>query len=146
TRYLDHKAASLDEALQLIDEARAEGRAISVGLLGNAADVFHDLVARGITPDVVTDQTSAHDPLHGYVPQGWSLAEYRERQQTHPRGTAHAAQLSMTIQVRAMLLLTDRGAATLDYGNNIRPMATDVGVQNAFHFPGFVQAYIRPLF
>lgn len=146
TRYLDHKAANLDEALQLIDEARAEGRAISVGLLGNAADVFHDLVARGITPDVVTDQTSAHDPLHGYVPQGWSLAEYRERQQTDPQGTVQAAKQSMAVQVRAMLALQERGAATLDYGNNIRQMAKDVGVENAFDFPGFVPAYIRPLF
>ncbi|SDB40549.1 urocanate hydratase [Pseudidiomarina indica] len=146
TRYLDHKATSLDEALQLINQANAEGRAISVGLLGNAADVFNELVERNITPDVVTDQTSAHDPLHGYLPQGWTLGQYQERQQSDPEGTVQAAKQSMAVQVRAMLMLQERGAATLDYGNNIRQMAKDVGVDNAFDFPGFVPAYIRPLF
>lgn len=146
TRYLDHKATSLDEALALINTACAEGRAISVGLLGNAADVYADLVARNITPDVVTDQTSAHDPLHGYLPQGWTLADYHSRQESDPNSTVMAAKQSMAVQVRAMLTLQERGAATLDYGNNIRQMAKDVGVKNAFDFPGFVPAYIRPLF
>ena len=146
TRYLDHKATSLDEALALINTACAEGRAISVGLLGNAADVYAELVARNITPDVVTDQTSAHDPLHGYLPQGWTLADYQSRQNSDPNGTVMAAKQSMAVQVRAMLTLQERGAATLDYGNNIRQMAKDVGVCNAFDFPGFVPAYIRPLF
>ncbi|RZQ55638.1 urocanate hydratase [Pseudidiomarina tainanensis] len=146
TRYVDHKATSLDEALKLIDTARAEGRAISVGLLGNAADVYAELVERNITPDVVTDQTSAHDPLHGYLPQGWTLEQYLERQESDPTGTVAAAKQSMAVQVRAMLTLQERGAATLDYGNNIRQMAKDVGVDHAFDFPGFVPAYIRPLF
>lgn len=146
TRYLDHKATSLDDALKLLDQAREEGRAISVGLLGNAADVYAELVERNITPDVVTDQTSAHDPLHGYLPQGWTLEQYLERQESDPTGTVAAAKQSMAVQVRAMLTLQERGAATLDYGNNIRQMAKDVGVDHAFDFPGFVPAYIRPLF
>lgn len=146
TRYLDHKATSLDDALALINQARVDGRAISVGLLGNAADVYAELVARNITPDVVTDQTSAHDPLHGYLPQGWSLQDYQQRQEADPNATVMAAKQSMAVQVRAMLTLQERGAATLDYGNNIRQMAKDVGVANAFDFPGFVPAYIRPLF
>lgn len=146
TRYLDHKATSLDEALALINDAKAEGRAISVGLLGNAADVYAELVERDITPDVVTDQTSAHDPLHGYLPQGWSLDDYRAKQESEPEATVLAAKKSMAVQVQAMLTLQQRGAATLDYGNNIRQMAKDVGVDHAFDFPGFVPAYIRPLF
>ncbi|OZB06871.1 MAG: urocanate hydratase [Idiomarina sp. 34-48-12] len=146
TRYLDHKATSLDDALELLEQARQEGRAISVGLLGNAADIYAELVERNITPDVVTDQTSAHDPLHGYLPQGWTLEQYLERQESDPTGTVTAAKKSMAVQVRAMLTLQERGAATLDYGNNIRQMAKDVGVDNAFDFPGFVPAYIRPLF
>ncbi|CAI8157559.1 MAG: Urocanate hydratase [Pseudidiomarina mangrovi] len=146
TRYVDHKATSLDDALALIDTARREGRAISVGLLGNAADVYAELVQRNITPDVVTDQTSAHDPLHGYVPQGWSLAQYVAEQQRDPQATVIAAKQAMAVQVKAMLTLQQRGAATLDYGNNIRQMAKDMGVADAFNFPGFVPAYIRPLF
>ncbi|WP_411359400.1 urocanate hydratase [Pseudidiomarina salilacus] len=146
TRYVDHKATSLDEALQLLAQAKQDGRAISVGLLGNAADVYAELVKRNITPDVVTDQTSAHDPLHGYVPQGWSLAKYQQQQEADPTGTVAAAKQAMAVQVRAMLTLQERGAATLDYGNNIRQMAKDVGVDHAFDFPGFVPAYIRPLF
>ncbi|GAB3296108.1 urocanate hydratase [Pseudidiomarina andamanensis] len=146
TRYLDHKATSLDDALKLLEQAREEGRAISVGLLGNAADVYAELVERNITPDVVTDQTSAHDPLHGYLPQGWTLEQYLESQESDPTGTVAAAKQSMAVQVRAMLTLQERGAATLDYGNNIRQMAKDVGVDHAFDFPGFVPAYIRPLF
>lgn len=146
TRYVDHKATNLDDALALIDTARREGRAISVGLLGNAADVYAELVQRNITPDVVTDQTSAHDPLHGYVPQGWSLEQYVAEQQRDPQATVIAAKQAMAVQVQAMLTLQQRGAATLDYGNNIRQMAKDMGVADAFNFPGFVPAYIRPLF
>lgn len=146
TRYLDHKATSLTEALELIQAARSKGEAISVGLVGNAAEVFAELVRREITPDVVTDQTSAHDPLHGYVPNGWTLAQYQQQQDSDADGTVLAAKQSMAEQVRAMLTLQQRGAAVLDYGNNIRQMAQDVGVANAFDFPGFVPAYIRPLF
>ncbi|MBL0668284.1 urocanate hydratase [Aeromonas jandaei] len=146
TRYVDKKAHSLDEALVMIEEAKQSGSAISVGLLGNAADVFAELVVRGITPDVVTDQTSAHDPVHGYLPQGWSVAKWRELQQSAPQEVNLAARRSMARQVEAMLTLQERGAATLDYGNNIRQMALEEGVKNAFDFPGFVPAYIRPLF
>jgi urocanate hydratase len=146
TRYLDRKAQTLEEALAILQEAKATGAAVSVGLLGNAADVFGELVDRGVTPDVVTDQTSAHDPIHGYLPQGWTLAEWRERQRSDPQSVVLPAKRSMAVQVRAMLTLMRRGAATLDYGNNIRQMAKDVGVDDAFDFPGFVPAYIRPLF
>jgi urocanate hydratase len=146
TRYVDYKATDLDQALALITAARNEGRAISVALLGNAADVYAQLVQRQITPDVVTDQTSAHDPLHGYVPQGWSLEHYLAEQQRDPQATVIAAKQAMAVQVQAMLSMQQRGAATLDYGNNIRQMAKDVGVADAFNFPGFVPAYIRPLF
>ncbi|MTJ00918.1 urocanate hydratase [Idiomarina piscisalsi] len=146
TRYVDHKATSLDEALQLINDAKDKGEAISVGLLGNAADVYAELQKRGVTPDVVTDQTSAHDPLHGYLPQGWTLDDYKAKQESDPSGTVAAAKESMAVQVRAMLHFQKDGAAVLDYGNNIRQMAKDVGVDNAFDFPGFVPAYIRPLF
>ncbi|MGM0629700.1 MAG: urocanate hydratase [Pseudomonadota bacterium] len=146
TRYVDHKATSLDEAMQLINNAKAKGEAISVGLLGNAADVYAELQKRGVTPDVVTDQTSAHDPLHGYLPQGWTLDDYKAKQESDPSGTVAAAKESMAVQVRAMLHFQNEGAAVLDYGNNIRQMAKDVGVDNAFDFPGFVPAYIRPLF
>ena len=146
TRYVDHKATSLDEAMQLINDAIAKDEAISVGLLGNAADVYAELQKRGVTPDVVTDQTSAHDPLHGYLPQGWTLDDYKAKQESDPSGTVAAAKESMAVQVRAMLHFQKEGAAVLDYGNNIRQMAKDVGVDNAFDFPGFVPAYIRPLF
>ena len=146
TRYIDRKAATLDEALAIIDAAKSEGKAVSVGLLGNAADVFAELVARGITPDVVTDQTSAHDPINGYLPQGWTMEQWRERRTSDPQSIVQPAKQSMANQVRAMLTLQTRGAATLDYGNNIRQMAHDMGVENAFDFPGFVPAYIRPLF
>ncbi len=146
TRYVDQKARTLDEALALIAEAKRGGTAVSVGLLGNAADVFVELVSREITPDAVTDQTSAHDPIHGYLPQGWTLSEWRDRQKSDPQSIVMPAKQSMANQVRAMLTLQKRGAAVFDYGNNIRQMAKDVGVENAFAFPGFVPAYIRPLF
>ncbi|GAA0792288.1 MULTISPECIES: urocanate hydratase [Pseudomonadati] len=146
TRYVDKKAKSLDEALAMLDEAKKAGKPVSVGLLGNAADVFSELVERGITPDVVTDQTSAHDPLNGYLPQGWTLEHAAQMRKTDEAAVVKAAKESMAVQVKAMLTLQDKGAATLDYGNNIRQMAFDVGVKNAFDFPGFVPAYIRPLF
>ncbi|NHQ86460.1 urocanate hydratase [Iodobacter sp. HSC-16F04] len=146
TRYVDRKATTLDEALAILADAKESGKPVSVGLLGNAADVFAELVARGITPDGVTDQTSAHDPVHGYLPQGWDIAKWREAQKTDPAGVTKAAKQSMAKQVQAMLDLQARGAATVDYGNNIRQMALEEGVTNAFDFPGFVPAYVRPLF
>lgn len=146
TRYLDKKAYSLDEALALLAQAKASGKPTSIGLLANAADVFNELVARGITPDVVTDQTSAHDPLNGYLPQGWSLAEAKLRRTQDEAAVVAAAKDSMAVQVKAILSMQQCGAVATDYGNNIRQMAKDVGVSNAFDFPGFVPAYIRPLF
>ena len=146
TRYLDAKAKNLDQALTLINQATAKGEAISVGLLGNVAEVFPELVKRGIVPDVVTDQTSAHDPLNGYLPVGWTL-EYAAKMRKEDEATVvQAAKKSMAIQVQAMLDLQAAGSATTDYGNNIRQMALEEGVNNAFDFPGFVPAYIRPLF
>jgi urocanate hydratase len=146
TRYLDEKADSVDEALTIIEAAHARGKAVSVGVLGNAAEIFPDMVRRGIRPDVVTDQTSAHDPLNGYLPAGWTLEEWEERRERDPAGTIQAAKASMAEHVRAMLDFQRMGVPTLDYGNNIRQMAKDIGVANAFDFPGFVPAYIRPLF
>ena len=146
TRYLDEKADSIDEALKIVEAAHAKGKAVSVGVLGNAAEVFPDMVRRGIRPDVVTDQTSAHDPLNGYLPAGWTLKEWEERKERDPAGTIEAAKRSMAEHVKAMLDFQRMGVPTLDYGNNIRQMAKDMGVDNAFDFPGFVPAYIRPLF
>lgn len=146
TRYLDEKAGSVDEALKIIEAAHAKGKAVSVGVLGNAAEIFPDMVRRGIRPDVVTDQTSAHDPLNGYLPAGWTLEEWEERKERDPAGTIEAAKRSMAEHVRAMLDFQRMGVPTLDYGNNIRQMAKDMGVADAFDFPGFVPAYIRPLF
>ena len=146
TRYIDKKAKTLDEALAIIDEANAKGEATSVGLLGNAADVFPQLVKRGITPDVVTDQTSAHDPLNGYLPQGWTMEHAVQMRIKDEAAVVKAAKQSMAVQVQAMLDLQAAGAATTDYGNNIRQMALEEGVTNAFDFPGFVPAYVRPLF
>ena len=146
TRYVDKKAYSLDEALGIIDEAKARGEAVSVGLLGNCADIFPEIVERGIVPDVTTDQTSAHDPLNGYLPKGWTMEYAAEMRRKDEAAVVDAAKESMAIQVRAMLALQERGSATTDYGNNIRQMAKEKGVDNAFDFPGFVPAYIRPLF
>ena len=146
TGYLDRKVTSLDEALSLIQDARGNGEVLSVGLLANAADIFPELLERSVIPDVVTDQTSAHDPLNGYLPRGWTLQQACERRESDPAGVVRAAKASMAIQVRAMLDLQAMGSATLDYGNNIRQMAFEEGVENAFDFPGFVPAYIRPLF
>jgi urocanate hydratase len=146
TRYLDRQASSLDEALEMIARSCRERKPVSIGLLGNAAEIFPELVRRGVRPDVVTDQTSAHDPVNGYLPAGWSLSEWEERRTKDPRGTAEAAKLSMKAQVEAMLDFWRSGIPVVDYGNNIRQMAKDMGCANAFDFPGFVPAYIRPLF
>ena len=146
TRYADRKATTLDDALAMIEEAKAAGQPVSVGLLGNAADIYAELVKRNITPDVVTDQTSAHDPLNGYLPQGWTMAQAATERESNPQAVINAAKQSMAVQVQAMLTLQSRGAATTDYGNNIRQMALEEGVENAFDFPGFVPAYVRPLF
>ncbi|WP_425404440.1 urocanate hydratase [Hwanghaeella sp.] len=146
TRYVDEKATTLDEALAIIEKACAEGRAVSVGLLGNAADVFPELVKRGAHPDIVTDQTSAHDPVNGYLPQGWTLAQWREKRESDPKAVEKAARASMKVHVQAMLDFWKAGVPTLDYGNNIRQMAFEEGLEHAFDFPGFVPAYIRPLF
>ena len=144
--YLDKKAATLSEALAMLDAAKQQGQAISVGLLANAAEVFSQLLEQNIIPDVVTDQTSAHDPLNGYLPIGWTLQQAANMRREDEQAVIDAAKQSMAVQVKAMLGLQQRGAATLDYGNNIRQMALESGVENAFDFPGFVPAYIRPLF
>ena len=146
TGYLDRQAATIDEALAIIDRAKAEGKPVSVGLLGNAADVFPELLRRGVRPDAVTDQTSAHDPINGYLPRGWTLAQWQERRERDPKAVDKAARASMAVHVRAMLDFHRAGVPTLDYGNNIRQMAKEEGVADAFDFPGFVPAYIRPLF
>ena len=146
TRYLDEKADTLDEALAMIEQWTSAGEAKSVGLLANAADIFPELVKRGVKPDMVTDQTSAHDPLNGYLPQGWSLAECREKRESDPKSVEKAACASMKIHVAAMVEFWNMGVPTFDYGNNIRQVALDEGLKNAFDFPGFVPAYIRPLF
>jgi len=146
TGYVDKKATSVDQALTMIYDATTKGEAISVGLLGNAADVYAELVARNVTPDAVTDQTSAHDPLNGYLPQGWSMEHAAEQRKVDEAGVVKAAKESMAVQVKAMLTMQQRGAPTVDYGNNIRQMAYEAGVDNAFDFPGFVPAYVRPLF
>jgi urocanate hydratase len=146
TRYVDKKANTLDQALDMINEATTNGEAISVGLLGNAADVFPELVRRGITPDIVTDQTSAHDPLNGYLPKDWTMDHAAKMREENEAAVVKAAKQSMAVQVQAMLDLQAAGAATTDYGNNIRQMALEEGVTKAFDFPGFVPAYVRPLF
>ncbi|MGI9514622.1 MAG: urocanate hydratase [Anderseniella sp.] len=146
TRYVDEKATTLDEALDMIERWTSAGEVKSVGLLGNAADVFPELVARGVKPDIVTDQTSAHDPVNGYLPQGWTMAEWRDKRESDPAAVEKAARASMKVHVAAMVDFWNAGVPTLDYGNNIRQVAKDEGLENAFAFPGFVPAYIRPLF
>ncbi|MGQ0641532.1 MAG: urocanate hydratase [Gemmatimonadaceae bacterium] len=146
TRYLDRKTHDLVEALTWARDAAARGEALSVGLVGNAADVLPELVRRGVTPDVVTDQTSAHDMLNGYVPHGMTLADAAGLRASDPRDYVRRSTASAVLHVRAMLDLKRRGAVTFDYGNNIRTVAFDAGVKDAFDFPGFVPAYIRPLF
>jgi urocanate hydratase len=143
TGYLDRQAATLDAALALLRDARSP---ISVGLLGNAADILPEIVRRGVRPDLVTDQTSAHDVVHGYLPSGWSVEEWESRQKSDPKAVEAAARQSIARHVRAMLELHARGIPTVDYGNNIRQVAKDEGVADAFAFPGFVPAYVRPLF
>ena len=146
TGYLDKAAKTLDEALAMIEEAKAAGTPVSVGLLGNAAEILPEMVKHGIRPDLLTDQTSAHDPVNGYLPIGWSVAEWVGRREREPEVVAAAAKKSMAVHVRAMLAMQAAGVPTTDYGNNIRQVAFDEGVENAFDFPGFVPAYIRPLF
>ncbi len=146
TGYLDKRADDLDDALAIIDQAVADKQAVSVGVLGNAADILPELVKRGIRPDAVTDQTSAHDPANGYLPSGWSVEEWLEKRKTDPDAVVAASVKSMAVHVRAMLEFHKQGIPTFDYGNNIRQVALDEGVDNAFDFPGFVPAYVRPLF
>ncbi len=146
TGYLDCKETDLDRALAMIEKARHSRRPLSVGLLGNCAEVLPELVVRGVSPDVCTDQTSAHDPLNGYLPAGWSLEKAARLRHEDPATVSKAARVSIAVHVRAMLDLQARGAVTLDYGNNIRQVALEEGVPRAFDFPGFVPAYIRPLF
>jgi len=146
TGYVDAKAKTLDEALAFIDDATKQGKALSVGLLGNAADVFPKIYARGIRPDMVTDQTSAHDPVNGYLPQGWTMSEWIRKRESDKKAVEKAACASMKVHVAAMLDFEKAGVPTFDYGNNIRQVAYDEGLGNAFDFPGFVPAYIRPLF
>jgi urocanate hydratase len=146
TRYVDEKTHSVDDALAMIDRWTKAGEAKSVALIGNAGEVFPELVRRGVKPDIVTDQTSAHDPVHGYLPIGWSVAEWRARQESDPKAVEKAARASMKLHVAAMVDFWNSGVPTLDYGNNIRQVALEEGLENAFAFPGFVPAYIRPLF
>jgi urocanate hydratase len=143
TRYVDRRAASIDEALEIIRNA---SEPTSVGLLGNAAEILPEMLARGIRPDALTDQTSAHDPANGYCPMGWSVAKWQEMRERDPAGVAEAARISMARHVEAMLSYRELGVPTFDYGNNIRQEALDMGVTHAFDFPGFVPAYVRPLF
>jgi len=143
TRYLDRRASSIDEALEII---RTASEPTSVGLLGNAADIVPEMLARGIRPDALTDQTSAHDPANGYCPAGWTVAKWQEMRERDPAAVAHAARISIARHVEAMLSYKEMGVPTFDYGNNIRQEAKDTGVTHAFDFPGFVPAYVRPLF
>ena len=146
TDYLDARAESIDEALGLIRRSVAEREPLSVGLLGNAAEILPELLRRGVKPDAVTDQTSAHDPANGYLPAGWTVEQWLARRQSDPDSVARAAVKSISVHVKAMLEFQAAGIPTFDYGNNIRQVAFDDGVSNAFDFPGFVPAYVRPLF
>ena len=146
TRYLDVAADTLDEALELLSQSIRDKKPQSIGLLGNAADILPELIKRGVRPDLVTDQTSAHDPVNGYLPSGWTVAEWAAKRQTDPAAVEAAARKSMAVHVQAMLDFHGQGVPTTDYGNNIRQVAFDEGVTDAFAFPGFVPAYIRPLF
>ncbi|QFT80463.1 Urocanate hydratase [Roseovarius sp. THAF27] len=146
TRYVDEKTDSLDEALEMIDRWTKAGEAKSVALLGNAADIFPEIHKRGVRPNIVTDQTSAHDPVNGYLPRGWGMAEWREKRESDPKAVEKASRASMKVHVKAMVDFWNDGVPTLDYGNNIRQVAQEEGLENAFAFPGFVPAYIRPLF
>ncbi|WP_141993273.1 MULTISPECIES: urocanate hydratase [Bacillaceae] len=146
TRYTDVKTDSLDEAIRLANEAKLAGKALSIGLIGNASDILPEMIARNFIPDVLTDQTSAHDPLNGYTPSGLSMVEAAELRNANPEEYIKLSKASMAKHVRAMLEMMEKGAVTFDYGNNIRQVAKDEGVENAFDFPGFVPAYIRPQF
>ncbi len=146
TGYLDRSTDNLDEALALIEASCKERKPISVGLLGNAADILPELLRRGVRPDILTDQTSAHDPVNGYLPRGWTVAEWEDRRERDPKAVEAAAQRSMADHVGSMLQFHRMGVPTVDYGNNIRQRAKEEGVADAFDFPGFVPAYIRPLF
>jgi urocanate hydratase len=146
TRYLDVQARSLDEALELIEKAKRSGNAVSVGVVGNACEVLPDLLRRGVRPDAVTDQTSAHDPVNGYLPKGWTLETWDAERTANPERVSREAKQSMAVHVEAMLAFRKQGIPVFDYGNNIRQFAYDQGVKDAFSFPGFVPAYIRPLF
>ncbi|MEZ5960864.1 MAG: urocanate hydratase [Hyphomonadaceae bacterium] len=146
TRYLDKRAETLDEAMRLINEACAKGEAISVGLLGNAAEILPEMVKRGIRPDAVTDQTSAHDTVNGYLPAGWTVERWNKTRVQNPEAVREAACASIAVHVKAMLDFHNMGIPTVDYGNNIRQVAKDNGVADAFAYPGFVPAYVRPLF
>jgi urocanate hydratase len=146
TRYLDEKADTIDQALEIVERGHRAGRPVSVGVLGNAAEILPEIVRRGIRPDVLTDQTSAHDPINGYLPAGWSLGEWQDKRESDPKAVEAAAKASMRIHVEAMLELYRAGVVTFDYGNNIRQEAYDMGLEDAFAFPGFVPAYVRPLF
>jgi len=146
TRYVDVMAETLDEALTLLEQSFKDKKPLSIGLLGNAADLLPEMVKRGVRPDLVTDQTSAHDPVNGYLPSGWTVAEWEEKRVSDPAAVETAARASMATHVKAMLDFQKMGVPTTDYGNNIRQVAFDEGVENAFDFPGFVPAYIRPLF
>ena len=146
TGYVDVQARDLDDALAIVERSCAAKKPISVALLGNAAEILPELVRRGVRPDCVTDQTSAHDPVNGYLPKGWTLAQWEEARERDPSGVTKAAKRSMAEHVRAMLDFHRMGVPTVDYGNNIRQMALEEGVADAFDFPGFVPAYIRPLF
>jgi len=146
TRYVDEQAADIEDALARIARYTAAGEARSIALLGNAAEILPELVRRGVRPDCVTDQTSAHDPVHGYLPIGWSVEQWLAEQKTHPEKVRDAAKAAMRVHVEAMLAFHAQGIPTVDYGNNIRQMAFDEGLENAFDFPGFVPAYVRPLF
>ncbi len=146
TRYVDVMAETLDEALALLEQSFKDKKPLSIGLLGNAADLLPEMVKRGVRPDLVTDQTSAHDPVNGYLPSGWTVAEWEEKRVSDPAAVEAAARKSMATHVKAMLAFQKMGVPTTDYGNNIRQVAFDEGVENAFDFPGFVPAYIRPLF
>ena len=146
TRYVDEQATDLDDALARIAKYTAAGEARSIALLGNAAEILPELVKRGVRPDAVTDQTSAHDPVHGYLPIGWTVEQWLAEQKVEPERVRDAAKQSMRVHVEAMLAFQQRGVPTFDYGNNIRQMAFDQGLKNAFDFPGFVPAYVRPLF
>ena len=146
TRYVDEQATDIDDALARIAKYTASGEAKSIALLGNAAEILPELVRRGVRPDCVTDQTSAHDPVHGYLPIGWSVEQWLAEQQANPEKVRDAAKAAMRVHVEAMLAFHTAGIPTVDYGNNIRQMAFDEGLKNAFDFPGFVPAYVRPLF